>query len=574
MKHGTHAAWMVVKRIEKCWLPLLALGFGALCLGWQGQLHVNVSGAMLAGLALVGWLWGKRLYSQGLVALALVSALVWQGPWATWRAWHALQSHPPLHLRLGQAGKTADEGQRIWVEGRLVQRTFAEGKPLKLLLTQAHVHWKTPSHGMASSGGWVRHSMPLAELVVMVRSAGKNWKALRLNRQVQMGGVFLGARTQGALGQQQLIIQLGHAAFHHALTSQGSALERMRLQLAARSAFWLSPKAYALFGPLVLGIKQANSQSRHTVAVFRRLGAAHIFAISGLHVGLLLGFGLLLIRFLGYWPAKARWIHRQSALHMGLLGLLWFYIALIGFPIPAVRAGFMASMWMVTRILGLRIGVFHLLFFTALLMLSFTPGDVHSLSFRLSFVAYAMLIVALRVPPPGMAWLGRQRLLRFGQSALWSLWLTAFILLGMLPLLANTFGRVSLAAFVANLVLVPPLGLLVLPLGVGALLCSALALLGERWFAWDVFWLLDLEKPLHDALGWVLEWWLRIASWLERGLASWTQPLTPFEYHHALLYYASICACILGLLKYRQAKRKARKHVTPNTHANTVHGPF
>ncbi len=57
-----------------------------------------------------------------------------------------------------------------------------------------------------------------------------------------------------------------------------------------------------------------------------------------------------------------------------------------------------------------------------------------------------------------------------------NLWLTLLITLGLWPLVAATFGRVSLLVFAGNLLMVPVLSLLVLPLGLAGLAVSALHL--------------------------------------------------------------------------------------------------
>ena len=63
---------------------------------------------------------------------------------------------------------------------------------------------------------------------------------------------------------------------------------------------------------------------------FRIAGVSHLLAVSGLHVSLLCGL------LVSEWDVRRRFSRPRILLQAGLLV---FYMALIGFPVSAVRAG-------------------------------------------------------------------------------------------------------------------------------------------------------------------------------------------------------------------------------------------
>jgi competence protein ComEC len=198
--------------------------------------------------------------------------------------------------------------------------------------------------------------------------------------------------------------------------------------------------------------------------IFLRTGTNHLVAISGLHIGLMAGFGYLVAGWLWSRSTTAlRWLERPRAAALGAILLAIFYAALAGFSIPTRRAAVMvvvamAAVWWYRSIPSSRLLALALV---AVLLLD--PVAVLAPGFWLSFAAVAVLIHAIQPP-------------RHQQLGAWGRWGRAqwVIAIGLAPLLISSFGKLSLVAPLANLVAVPWVGLLVVPLALAGSLCSLL----------------------------------------------------------------------------------------------------
>ncbi|ADR37691.1 DNA internalization-related competence protein ComEC/Rec2 [Oceanithermus profundus DSM 14977] len=203
----------------------------------------------------------------------------------------------------------------------------------------------------------------------------------------------------------------------------------------------LGPEAAGLARALTLGERAALGDD---VQAFRRAGLAHALALSGLHVGILAGFFVLLAAPLG----RGR--------YLAALALLLGYLALVG-PSPSlVRAALMAGVWLLARAAGLvEVPLASLLALALGAQLVLTPYAAASLSFQLSYLAVLGIALALPLLPQQPRWKAGL----FG-----GLGLTLAAQAATLPLVLDRFGYLPLASPLANLVLLPLVGLLV-PLG-------------------------------------------------------------------------------------------------------------
>lgn len=121
---------------------------------------------------------------------------------------------------------------------------------------------------------------------------------------------------------------------------------------------------------------------------FRRTGASHLLALSGLHVALL--------------SAMAEWVLRRFRIpkrpRVTLLGILMLlYLALVGFLPSAVRAVFMLLVTYLSYLFAEDHDTPTALFFACSLILLLSPASVCDLSFWMSFAA-TFGIVALYAP--------------------------------------------------------------------------------------------------------------------------------------------------------------------------------
>lgn len=257
------------------------------------------------------------------------------------------------------------------------------------------------------------------------------------------------------------------------------ALHDARSALARRFGAQLSARAAAWQRALLLGDRGALS--RADVQAFRETGQAHLLAVSGLHVGLVLGLLLLGLRLLGCRPTTQAWLALPCVL---------LYVPLVGAPSSAVRAGVAAVLFLTTRGRGRLTEARAVLGATALLVLAFDGGRVGDLAAWLSFSAVLgiltlsrpILLALVRQPLlhlPGFLEPPRARLRR-GLAVSLAAWLATA------PWIALVFGRLTPWGPLLSLALVPLLAC-VLALGLGAALlgdvplAGAVARTGAEW---------------------------------------------------------------------------------------------
>lgn len=125
-----------------------------------------------------------------------------------------------------------------------------------------------------------------------------------------------------------------------------------------------------------------ESESRRDMV---RSGTIHIFAVSGLHVGILAGLFLLLLRVV---PFRAR--HLLAPL------LVLLYVVTTGANVPALRAFWMIAVWCVLCFFLLRIPPLPLLLYLAGIMVLLNPDNLGDPGFLYSFVITGALLLFAR----------------------------------------------------------------------------------------------------------------------------------------------------------------------------------
>ena len=239
-------------------------------------------------------------------------------------------------------------------------------------------------------------------------------------------------------------------------------------------------------------------------ARFAAVGMSHVLSISGLHVGMLSYAVFVLLRVLASRSTRLLLslpLHQLAAL--GSLLPVFLYAAMAGARIPTVRAAVMIGLYQLAVLSGRQAGVFRVLAMAALIAALCWPGAVMEVSFQLSFLAVLAIVGALRFcrdmpflrPPDSREPRWTQR---FRPAVLGSVLVTSFAAAGTGPVVAHHFGYLSLAGFVANPLLVPLVGFVLVPVG---LLMGFLSLVLPAAASWLVL----LLKPSATVFLWAVE---------------------------------------------------------------------
>lgn len=236
-------------------------------------------------------------------------------------------------------------------------------------------------------------------------------------------------------------------------------VNRLRTHLRFRMA-QLYPSPYSeLAIALILGFRKNIPDE--IKEVFIKTGTAHLLAISGLNISLVVT--------LFYWVVSFLHFPRRINFFMTILFII-IYTALAGANIPVLRAGIMGCMVFIGFLLNQERNLKSAFFFSFFLLLVLDPNILLSASFQLSFLAMASLLYILprfeakQLPQeahqedpflspslkiPMRVWLFLRRSLV--QSFLASVSAT----IGMLPVLLGYFNLFSVVGFICNLIAIP-----------------------------------------------------------------------------------------------------------------------
>ena len=239
---------------------------------------------------------------------------------------------------------------------------------------------------------------------------------------------------------------------------------RLRDRLAERlSATSLRPETKRLLLGMTLGLVSHDAQGRALRQSFARGGVAHLLAVSGFHLAVVVGAVALL---LGALPKLRRRERLRWAL---LLVVAWAFTLISGCSVPTLRASGMLTLYAGGRILRRPISFTEVLALPALLQLACSPLSLFSASFLLTYLALVSIRLFYR-PIWGMLGKLQHPLMRY----LWGcLALSLAVQPLLFPLSLYLFGASSLA-YLWTTLLVLPLATLLIPVGLLLMLVLSL----------------------------------------------------------------------------------------------------
>ena len=213
----------------------------------------------------------------------------------------------------------------------------------------------------------------------------------------------------------------------------------------------------ALVSALILAEK--SDISKQQWRVFRATGTSHLMAISGLHIGLVASAGLLLV-WLIWWcfPSLNLYVPRRLAASVLGVVLAVSYAMLAGMTIPTQRALIMVVLGLYLLAGKQYFSGYRVLALAMIVVLLIDPLAVMNVGFYLSFSAVFVIL-----------WLSK-RVIKAGKFSL--LTLQGFLSLLMVPLGLLFFGEGSLISPVANLIAIPWVSFIVVPLSMLSVLLS------------------------------------------------------------------------------------------------------
>ncbi len=219
---------------------------------------------------------------------------------------------------------------------------------------------------------------------------------------------------------------------------------------------------------LIIGDRNAIEQDLQKA--FNRAGIGHLLAISGLHIGIVAATAFLLFRWvlshiqLFLWNAWTK----KGAVVFSVIPV-FVYGLLSGMSPSTQRAVIMVTIFLLAFLFESEYDPLNTLALAAMLILVVHPPSLFSISFQLSFVAVFAIIYGLsRVRilseyPANKT--KRHRLSKIIKKLLYFFLVSFFAILGTLPLTMLYFNQISLVGLLANVLIVPLVGFIVVPIG-------------------------------------------------------------------------------------------------------------
>lgn len=459
----------VLPRLPGLWPALALLACSALLQCWR---TTRLCGALLAGVA---WLcctgqqgldqrWPEPPFPRD----TWVEGTVWSIPVATERGQR-------FQFRLDRvclhASLSACDFAQLPDDGRRVLLTLYQPQ---ILVPGQRWRWQLrlkPPHGFANPGGF-------------------DYEAWLLEQGIAATGYVRESPAAELLqppGMRRLFEQIRLRCIHFIEAARGGELRYPHLLRA-------------------LTVGDGSAISDHEWQLFADTGTTHLLVISGSHVALI----CLWLFVIGYWlssrsAALVARIPASSCAALLALPGAWIYTGLAGFSLPALRALLMAALVLLAVLRRRHCNAVNNLCLALALILMVDPLAAQNPGFWLSFAAVAVLLHA------GSAVFGTnalgqargKRLQRMLQELGHFTLLQWKLSLALLPILLLYFQQTSLLAPFVNLLTIPLIGWLIVPLALAGVLvgmawpwAGGLLLLVSDWLLQLCMWILQRSTEL------------------------------------------------------------------------------
>jgi len=446
---------------------------------------VTVAAAAALGCVVVqGWASLPHATSSACVLLVAIVAL-WCVPQAWLRlvavvaifaAWAALRAALAMDARW----PAARDGEDVVVVGRIVELPRRAGADVAFLFDPDPVRGdRTLPRGRLRLTWYRAASAP---------QSCDRWRlTVRLRRPrgpVNPGGADA---ERGAL--QRAIVATGYVreAKANAKLSSGTCIDGWRNALATSLDARLGEHDARVLKALAVGDTRGLTPTDWDVA--RATGVSHLIAISGFHVGVAAGGGVLLARlFYACLPWFALRVPRPLAQAALGLAVSTAYGMLAGMGLPTVRTLLMIAVVMLAGLGRRKAGGASLLAVALLVVLTADPLAVLSPGFWLSFAGVGFLMFC--VAPRSAGWRGWLGELFRAQAAM---------SVALLPMSLWWFGSASLVGFLANLLAAPLVSFAIVPLTLLGCVGFAVAPIADVLLR-PAAWLMDWQWRLLEAM--------------------------------------------------------------------------
>lgn len=252
-----------------------------------------------------------------------------------------------------------------------------------------------------------------------------------------------------------------------------------------------NPDSAGIVEALILGNKSfISSTVKQRLAV---TGTSYLFVISGIHIALIVNIVSLMFRWL--WRRSARLCLWLPAQKMGqLVGVLFacFYVVISGLEIPSLRA--LGAVIFITIFMLKHQEIFSskAFFFVCIMAILFDPYIFLEISFCLSYGAVFLIYYVIS---------HRKKI----STMMMHLKIQLAMMIGLAPFLCAAFQEIARMNFFANIMAIPLVMFLILPLSFLASFMPVSAI-SAQLFVWDhqlivfLLWILSLVEQIPQGV--------------------------------------------------------------------------
>ncbi|MFH0838950.1 MAG: DNA internalization-related competence protein ComEC/Rec2 [Candidatus Omnitrophota bacterium] len=259
------------------------------------------------------------------------------------------------------------------------------------------------------------------------------------------------------------------------------SLYRLKHRISSSIDAYVPSEHAAILKAMLLGERQDIPYSVNDS--FIRTGTIHILSISGMHVGLFIFLVMLLLNVVRI-PRLPRYLLT--------ICILICYAMITGLAPPIVRATIMGIVILWGFILKRNPNIYNSLGLACLIMLFYNPAQIFNIGFQLSFIS---LISVLYIPSKiRIEKLQQKHITPFVRNLLKTVMMSCSAWVGTAPLIAYYFNILSPVTVLANLLVVPMLGI-VLACGIAFVICGFISshlgfILAQA--LWPILWFLKM----------------------------------------------------------------------------------
>ena len=260
---------------------------------------------------------------------------------------------------------------------------------------------------------------------------------------------------------------------------------------------------------------------------FVNSGVIHVLAVSGLHTGFII---LVFLIFFGRFN-----IFIKSFLT--IVGLI-FFMVITGMPPSVFRASIMAIVFIAALLTNRSTNLFNALAIAALILLIIKPSDLFNPGFQLSFSAVFAIAAIFPLIQTKINSLNIQN--KFLRYILLFCAVSLSAQIGTLPFTIYYFGKLSVIALLANLIVIPVIGVIV-GLAIFTLVLNALLPSVALYYA-----------AVNDLFTDFLFWFVGIVGNLDYSFVR----IRNFSIFDGIIFYVFFTALIYYLVMFKHSFAK------------------